>query len=78
MLVPGLWAPGLCPGPYSLLCDAAHMSAVWHSRHVCCVTQQKCLMFHSADMSTVWHSSCVFCVTQQTRLLRATADMSAV
>ena len=29
------------------------MSAVWHSKHVCCVTQQTCLLFCTADMYAV-------------------------
>ena len=27
-----------------LPCDTADMSAVGHSRHICCVTQQNCLL----------------------------------
>ena len=57
---------------------SADMSAVSHRRHVCCVTQQTCLLCHSADMSAVSHSRHVCCVTQQTCLLCHTADMSAV
>ena len=51
------------------LCHAARMSAVWHSRHVCCLTQQTCLLCCAADISAVHHSRLVCCVT---------ADMSAV
>ena len=58
-----------------LLCHTADMSAVSHSRHVCCVTQQTCLLCHTADMSAVSHSRHVCCVTQQTCLLCHTADM---
>ena len=66
----------------SQLCDtadrSAHMSAVAHSTHVCCVTQQKCLMCHTADMSAFAHSRHVCRVTQPTCLLSHTADMSVV
>ena len=64
---------------HSLLCLTADMSAVSHSRHVCCVTQRACLLCDTADI--------VCCVTQQTLsavshsrqcLLFHTADMSAV
>ena len=67
---------------------------VLHSRHVCCVRQQKCLLCHTADMSAVansrhaccvtadmsvvLHSRRVCCVTEQTCLLCHTANMSAV
>ena len=40
-----------------------------HSRHVCYVTQQTCLLCVTADMSAVQHSRHVCCVTQQTCLL---------
>ena len=53
-----------CPGP--------------HSRHVCCVTQQTCLLSDTADMSAVRHSRHVCCGTQQICLLCNTMDMSAV
>ena len=54
-------------------------SAVSHSRHVCCVTQQTCLPRDTADMSAVPHSRHVFCcVTQQTCLPCRTEDMSPV
>ena len=36
-----------------LPCRTADMSAVSHSRHVCCVAQQTCLLCHTADMSAV-------------------------
>ena len=49
-----------------------------HSRHVCCVTQQTCLLCDTADMSTVWQSSHVCCVTQKTCLLCHTEDTTAV
>ena len=42
------------------------MSAVSYSRHICCVTQQTCLLYHTADMSAASHSRHVCCVTQQT------------
>ena len=53
-----------------LPCDTADMSAVPHSRHVCCVIQQTCL--------AVSHSRHVCCVTQQTCPRCHIADMSAV
>ena len=62
-------------------------SAVSHSRHVRCVTQQTCLLFPTADMSALSHSRHICSVTQQaclrydsaqTCLLCHTADMSAV
>ena len=36
-----------------LMCDTADMSAVSHSRNVCCATQQTCLLCHTADMSAM-------------------------
>ena len=54
------------------LCHAADLSAVWRSRHVCCVTQQRCLLCDTADMFAVH----VCCITQQTCLLWDTAAMS--
>ena len=57
------------------------MSAVsrsTHSRHVCCVKKQTCLLCETMDMSAVCHSRHVCYVTQQTCLLCNTADMSAV
>ena len=60
------------------MCYMADMSAVSHSRHVCCVTQQTCLRRHTADMSAVSHSRHVCWVTQQTCLLCHTANMSAM
>ena len=70
------------------------MSAVSHSRHVCCVTQPTCLLRHNkhvcfvaqrtsllrttADMSAVSQSTYVCCVAQQTCLRCHTAHMSAV
>ena len=45
-----------------------------HSRHVCCVTQQTCLLCHTADMSAVSHGRHVCCATQQACLLSHTAD----
>ena len=48
-----------------------------HGRHVCCVTQQTCLLCHTAEMSAVSHSRDVCCVTQQSCLLCHAADMSA-
>ena len=38
-----------------LLCRAAGMSAFWHSRRVCCVTWQTCLLCYTADRTTAWH-----------------------
>ena len=83
------WRPVACVTQQTcLLYDKADMSAVWHSRHVCCVTKltavshiiahQTCLLCHTADMFAVSHSRFVCCVTQQKCLLRHTADMSAV
>ena len=68
------------------LCQTADMSAVSHSRHVCCLTQQAfccmthqtCFLCHTADMSAEPHSRNICCVTQQACLLRDIADMSAV
>ena len=51
------------------------MSAVSHSRHVCCVTHQIRLLCHTADMSAVSHIRYVCCVTQQ---MCHALDMSAV
>ena len=56
--------------------DIADMSAVSGSRHVCCVTQQTCLLCATADMSAVSHSRHVCCVTQETCLPCQTADIS--
>ena len=39
-----------------LLCATAEMSAVSHSRHVCCLTQQTRVLSHMADMSAVSQS----------------------
>ena len=47
------------------MCVIAGMSAVLHSRHVGCVTQQTYLLSRTADMSGVPHSRPVCCVTQQ-------------
>ena len=52
-------------------------SDVWHSRLVCCVIQQTCLLRDTADMSTVPHSKHVCCATQQTCLLCHEETMSA-
>ena len=59
------------------------MSAVSHSRHVCCVTRLTCLPSHTADVSAVSQqrvsrSRHVYRVTQQTCLLWPTAHMFAV
>ena len=62
--------------PPSLPLSCVHVytqSAVSHSRHVCCVTQQKCLLCCTDDM--VRH---ICCVTQYTCLLRHAADTSAI
>ena len=46
------------------------MSAVSHSKHVCCFTQQTCLLCHTADISAFLRSRhCLLC---------RTADVSAV
>ena len=47
---------------------------VSHSRHVCCVTQQTCLLCDTANIGCVTQQTCllcrtVCCVTQQTCLL---------
>ena len=55
-----------------LLCDTAHMSAVWHSRHVCSVTQIACLQV-TQQTCLLWHTT-----EQQTCLLCETADMSPI
>ena len=39
----------------TLLSDCVRL-LVSHSRHVCCVTQQTCLLCDTADMSAVWQS----------------------
>ena len=44
------------PQQTHLLCGAADMSAVGHSRHVCCVTQQICRLCDTTDMSAVRHN----------------------
>ena len=74
----GLAPPLLRRKPWFCVASRRGMSAVSHSRHVCCVSQQTCLLCHTADMSAVSHSRHVCCVTQQTCLLCHTADMSAV
>ena len=63
----GCWGGGL----------TAKMSAVSHSRHACCVTQQSCLLCHTANRSAVSHSRHVCSLTRQTRLRRRTTDISA-
>ena len=73
----------------SNLCRTTDMSAMSHSRHVCCVTQhtcvlcrhvccvtqQTCLLCHKPHVSAVARSRHFCCVTQQTC---HTADISAV
>ena len=59
-----------------LLCHAADMSTVSHSRDVCCVTQQTRLLRHTADTSAASHIRHVCCFTQQTCRLCVTADIS--
>ena len=62
------------------------MSAVWHSRHVCCVTQRTCLLCDTVNESAVTHrrhdcyvtSRHVCCAAQQTCPLSPTADICAV
>ena len=56
----------------------ADMSAVSHSRHVCCAKQQTCLLSHTAGTSAVLHTRHGCCVTEQTCLLWHTVDLSAV
>ena len=41
----------LCTQQTRLLCHIADMSAVSHSRRVCCITQQTCLLCHTAGFS---------------------------
>ena len=59
------------------LCYTADMSAVSHSRHACCVTQQTCMLCHTADMSVASHSRHVShrrhvrCVTRQSAVSRS-------
>ena len=47
----GRWGGGLplSPFPHPLSCSDTQL----HSRHVCCVTQQACLLCQTADMSAV-------------------------
>ena len=64
-------------------CPISDTSAVSHNSHVCCATQQKCLLCQSAVMSAMSCSAHVCCATrcletQQTCLLCHTADMSGV
>ena len=49
-----------------LPCDAADMSVLSHSIHVCCVPKQTCLLCDTADMSAVCHSRNVCCARQHT------------
>ena len=58
------------------LFETQNRGFVSHNRHVCCVTQQKCLLCHTADMSAVSRSKHVCYATQQTCLLCHTAGMS--
>ena len=60
----------LVPSHTCVLSHTADMSAVWHSRHVRCVTQQSCLLCDTADMSAMSHSRQVCCVRKQTCLKR--------
>ena len=54
MCAPSLMGRDICSR--SLLRHAADVSAVWHSRHVCSVTQQQtCLLCHIADTSAASH-----------------------
>ena len=56
----------------------ADISAMRHSRHVCCGPHRTCLLRHAADVSAVAHNKqVVFWVTQQTCLCD-TGDMSGV
>ena len=52
------------------LCYTADMPPVSHSRHICYVRQQECLLCHTADMSAVSHTADVS--------VGHTAEMSAV
>ena len=53
------WWPRLtCPGR-----STGAQESTWDSRHICCVTQQTCLLFHIAGMSAVGQSLHVCCVT---------------
>ena len=63
-----------------IVCSVAQqtLSAVSHSRHVCCGTQQTCLPCDPADMSGVTHRRHVCWVAEQTCLLCHTAGMSSV
>ena len=46
-------------------CLACHMSAVSHSRHACCVTQQACQLCHTAThVSGVIQQTCPLCNTE--------------
>ena len=38
-------------------CESTQMSCAWCSRHVCCVTQQRCLLRSTAEFSVVWHGT---------------------
>ena len=69
--------------PLSSLLSCVHVytrtqSAVSHTIHFCCVTQQTHLLCHTADMLAESHSRHVCCHPQQTCLLCDTADMTAV
>lgn len=66
------------PQQLSLLCPAANMLAVSHSRLVCSVTQQTYLLCHAANMCAVSHSRHLCRVAQQAGLLFRAADISAV
>ena len=83
-LLPECAPPSLRP---SLACMyTLTQSAVFHSRHVCRVTQQTCwlcpqqtpLRCGTAHMSALSHSRNLCCATQQICLLCDIADMSAV
>ena len=53
-------------------------NVVRHSRHVCCLAQQTCLLRHTADMSAAQQSGQSFCVTQKTCLPCDTAHICCV
>ena len=76
--VPGFCVAGgeACPTPLATQ-NNRFASGCWggaHSRHVCCLTQQTCLLRHTADVSAVSHGRHVCCVTQPTCLLSHTSN----
>ena len=61
----------------SAVCQAAQLSAVTYSKHLCHATLQTRLLCYTADMSAVSHSKHDCCFTW-TCLLCDTLDMTAV